>query len=448
MTVRKCIISAVLGALAFGSAAFATDVQPTPAPSPVAQSDLSLVPTYMDTASPTSLTPIMYALDGTSFGKWLENNKIDITGFVEGGYWYDANNPRLGDGTKGDAPTNIGFPGLYSNRGQLDQLDLDISKTIDTTKKWDFGFNFENGYGTDDAQIHSDGMLDNDTTTPNQYDIIQANVSVLFPVGNGLTIEFGKFPTLFGYEYINPTLNPFYTHSYLFTFAIPLTNTGVLASYTFPKLINGNDMTVTAGITRGWNQSIKDNNSAIDFMGEATSSITDKLALTFVMSEGPEATHDNGDYWTVLELEPSYKMSDQLTLAWDIVYGDFPHGSASDPGESAQWYGIASYAAYKVNSYLTLNLRDEYYRDQGGSTNSSNEGEVNGPVSAGYEEVTFSTDIHPLPNDNIFQWFQLRPEVRYDLSDKPVFNHAHTGTSAPSGDYNEFTFGMDAIMQF
>jgi hypothetical protein len=454
MRVRKCLISACVAALAFGSAAFAADVQ---TPVSAASSDLSLMPVYMDTSGPTSLTPLMYVLDGTSFGKWMEDNKIDITGFVEGGYFYDTSNPRLGTGLKGNAPTNIGFPGSFSNRGLLDQADLDISKTIDHSKTWDFGFNVEQGYGADDAQIHSDGMLDNNTSTENQYDIIQANASILMPVGSGLTVEFGKFPTLLGYEYINPTLNQFYTHSYEFSFGIPLTQTGVLGSYTFAKAINGNDLTITAGFTEGWNQSLRDNNGAIDFLGEATSSITDKLAFTFNVSEGPEAAGDNSDYWTVLELIPTYKVSDQLSVAWDILYGDFPHGATTVGGNSAQWLALASYASYKINNYVTLNLRDEWYRDQGGFTNNTNITGTNGAgapllspagVSANYYEITFGAQIKPFPNDNIFQWLQFRPEVRFDYSDQTVFNHAHTGTINPAGDYDQFTVAMDAIMQF
>jgi hypothetical protein len=468
MTVRKRFISAAFAALACCSAAFAADGQQTPAPAPAAQSDLSLVPTYMDaTSGPTSLTPLMYELSNTSFGKWMIDNKLDITGFVEGGYWYDTSNPRLGTQPKGNYPTNVGFPGAFSNRGQLDQADISFSKTIDTSKKWDFGFMVEMGYGTDDSQIHSSGLLDNNGPVDpnsswdpkNQFDIVQANASVLLPIGNGVTVEMGKFVTPLGVETISPLNNAFYTHSYIFSFGIPLTQTGVMTSYTFPKLINGNDMTVSAGVTRGWNQSLRDNNGAVDFLGGATAALTSdqKLSLTLNISEGPQGNGDNSDYWTVVELIPTYKWSDQLSSSWDILYGDFPNGAATPGGNSAQWYGVASYTSYKVNSYVTLNLRDEIYRDQGGFTNSGNQTItsgggaplMNGAVNATYDEITFGAQLKPLPNDNIFQYLVFRPEVRFDYSDRPVFNHAHNSTNqAPAGDYDQFSVGMDAIMQF
>jgi Putative beta-barrel porin-2, OmpL-like. bbp2 len=487
MTLRKCVCSAAVAALALGSAAWAADQSSLSASAQpqaglaVAQSNMALTPVYLDDATPTTLTPIMYELDKTSFGKTLESWNISIGGFVEGGYFYDTSNPRFGSPPSsgdGDSPTLIGFPGLYSDRGQLDQLDLMIQKTVDTTKKWDFGFQFEQGYGTDDAQIHSYGITDNRTAPSiynklnngglsheggvdpdNQYDVVQANVTFLVPLGSGLQIEVGKFVTLLGYETINPTGNAFFTHSYLFTFGIPLTQTGILGKYTFSKLVNGNDLTVTAGVTRGWNESSLDNNGEVDFLGEASANITDKLALTLNVSEGPESYEafagDKGDshnYWSVFELIPTYKYSDQLSFAVDMLYADFPHGALTDPepttglpsGDAAQWYAVAPYASYKLNSYFTLNARAEYYRDQGGFT----VGAASGPVSANYYELTLGTQIHPFPTNDILQWLQIRPEVRYDLSDKPAYNASHNSAITGVGDYSEFTAAIDAIMQF
>lgn len=462
MRVAKCLLGAAVAALALGSAARAADQS---AQVPSSAVDASTMPViYFDDQTPTTLTPAMYELDKTSFGKWMESNNLSITGFGEGGYFYDTNNPRLGTGAKDDSPTLIGFPGAYSNRGQLDQADMTVSKTIDKTKKWDFGFLAEAGYGTDDTQIHSYGILDNrapatyanefnsnpNAGSPrNQVDLVQANATVLVPIGTGLQIEMGKFVTLLGLETISPLGNQFYTHSYLFTYGIPLTQTGVLGIYTFPKLVNGNDLTVTAGLTRGWNESARDDNSAIDFLGSATTSLdaAGKFGLTVTASEGPEYFKDDSDYWSVVEAIPSYQVSDQLKVTADLLYGDFPHGAAlagDGTGNSAQWYSAALYAGYKVNSYATVNARAEYYRDQGGFTVLG----AAGAVSANYYEGTFGVDIHPFPNNDILQWLQLRPEVREDLSDKTSYNAAHSTAITGAGDYSEFTVAMDVIMQF
>jgi hypothetical protein len=442
----KGLACAAAAALACGSAAFAADDNTNS----VAAVTSMLTPNYMDdtTTAPatapapappaasapseTTLTPVMFLLDPTPVGQWLEKNKFNVTGFVEGGFFYNTNAPSGGN------PTFVNFPGAYSNRFLLDQLDLTISKGLDTTKSWDWGFLFENGYGIDDSYIHSHGMLDNRPpgNPNNQYDIVQANVQFLLPLGTGLTLTAGKFIALQGEELINPTANFFYTHSYNFFYGIPATNTGVLGSYTFSKLVNGNDWTFTGGITNGWNQSLRDNNSAIDFDGEAKGSITSKLSMVFNLEVGPEATGNDSSYWTTVEAIPTYAVSDQLTLVGDFLYSDFPGGATTPGGNSAQWYGAVLYGNYKLNPMFSLNLRTEWYRDQGGFTTGT---------QANYYEATLGTQIHPLPNDNVFQWLQFRPEVRVDWSDRPVYNQAHNNGA---GDYSELTFAFDAIMQF
>jgi hypothetical protein len=483
MKIRKCLAAAAMAALAFGSAAWAA--------SPSYFDSSAADPVYADGGTPTTLTPTMYLLDKTSFGKWLESANISVGGFAEGGYWYDTNNPRFGSGPaghpgNGDAPTLVAFPGNYSNRGLLDQADFNITKTADTTKPFDFGFQAEAGYGIDDAQIHSYGILDNrapaslwnkfqfgrtgnnytdgEADPTDQFDLVQANVTFeMFGSSTqpGLQIKAGKFVTLIGNEVINPTGDLFYTHSYTFNFGEPLTNTGVLGIYTFPKLVLGHDLTIDAGVTRGWNESTSDNNGEVDFLGEASTSITDKLSVVFNMSEGPEGYQffagDKGDshnYWTLLEVIPSYAVSDQLTISADCQYADFPHGGLSTDAAgalisqgNAQWYSVCAYANYKLCSYAAINTRLEWYRDQGGFTGFL-AGADNAPISANYYEGTVGVQIHPFPTNDILQWLQLRPEVRYDWSDRAVFNAAHDSSLTGTGDYSQFSVAMDVIMQY
>src|SRR5205814_3292716 len=127
--------------------------------------------------------------------------------------------------------------------------------------------------------IHANGLNfyggNNPQLSPDeQFDLTQAYVQVNLPIGNGLLLTGGKFVTLLGYEVINPTGDPLYSHSYLFGFAIPFTHTGVLAAYPITD-----KLTVTAGITRGWEQALKDNNDSIDGIGQIKWVASDKLTL-------------------------------------------------------------------------------------------------------------------------------------------------------------------------
>jgi hypothetical protein len=457
--------AAAMAVLACGSVAFASDDTLQAAPSmdpqpvnPLLLDDTTTAPSTAPASAPasapseTTLTPVMYLISNNAVGQWLSNNNFNITGWVEGGYYLNTNNPRMGTGPHGDDPTVdpgpiVAFPGDYSNRVLLDQLDMTLSRTVNTNNKFDWGFTVEFGYGTDYSYFHSHGLLDNrpPDDPQNQFDLTQANFDLFFNVGTGLTLTAGKFLAFLGEEVNSPTYswgssgpsgNPFYTHSYLFFDGIPDTNTGIYGTYTFNKLINGNNWTLKAGFSNGWNQSLRDNNSAIDFLGQFAGSVTSNLAIVTNLEWGPEGTGDDSDYWTTVEMIPTLTVSDQLTVAVDCLYSDAPHSALTTPGASAQWYAICGYAMYKINSMFGLAARAEWYRDQGGLTTGE---------QANYYELTLGTQIHPLPDDNIFQYLCIRPELRGDASDRRVYDQSGDNGA---GEYSQLSFAVDVTMQF
>ncbi len=146
--------AAAMAVFACGSAAYASQGEQIE----IAGSGSQLVnPAYLDDAatmpttspaeaaapasapSQTTLTPVMFLLDKTSFGQWLEANKFSVTGFMDIGYFIDTNNPRLGTGPNGDSPTLVTFAGPYSNRFLLDQADITFSERGSTRRRVGIG---------------------------------------------------------------------------------------------------------------------------------------------------------------------------------------------------------------------------------------------------------------------------------------------------------------------
>jgi len=390
-------------------------------------------------AAPTK--PLMLGLEKIGVGKSLEDAGINIYGFVEGGFTYSASAP----------PGNTITGMVFNTRHEhivLDQADLTIERTVDyaaAAQKHivDIGGRFEMIAGWDTGIIHSNGLFDNPATLgvtkgfyskrsdpENQFDINQAYLDFALPVGSGLRIRAGKFVTLLGEEVINPTGDALYSHSYLFGFAIPFTHTGIMGEY---KL--NDDILLDAGITRGWNQSVKDNNGDPDFLGGITytpqeSDFLKKFKFIANASIGPQATHDNSDWWTVIDLQAYYTMTDKLNFSVNADYGDAPHALAP---KSAQWYGIAGYAQYIFNDYLTFNGRAEWYDDNNGFT-------LGFPGTLNVYEATFGVAIKPFPSDPIGSNFVIRPEVRVDYADKKFYDG---GT-----DHYQFTAAVDAYFTF
>jgi putative OmpL-like beta-barrel porin-2 len=307
----------------------------------------------------------------------------------------------------------------------------------------DIGGHMDFLFGWDTGLIHSSGIYDNPavagvtkgyyksrTSPENQADFNQAYVDIALPIGTGLRIRAGKFVTLLGWEVIDPTKNPFYSHSYMFGYAIPFTHTGVYAEY---KVCD--DVLVDAGVTRGWNQTFRDNNGSPDILAGVTITPQESDELkkwTFIvnLSEGPQATHDNHDWWTVLDLQVKYALDAKTNVGANIDYGDAPGAVASG---AAQWYGIAGYGSYILCDYVTANLRAEYYGD--------NKSFTLGPGgAANVYEATVNVQIKPMPHNSIGQNLIIRPEVRLDYSEHGFFNGGTKNYQA--------TFGIDAYFMF
>jgi hypothetical protein len=416
-----------------------------PATQPAADNNKS--PTT-DTSTPPK--PLMLLLGKTPVGTFLSNTNISIGGYGDGGYTYDTHR----------TPGNVINGRVFDTRNEhvvLDQVDFFIDRPVDYAKAAqnhtiDIGGHLDLLYGWDAGLIHSNGLFDNPATLgvtkgyyggradpENQFDITQAYVDVALPVGSGLRIRAGKFVTLLGYEVINPTVNPLYSHSYLFGFAIPFTHTGIMGEYKF-----SDDLQLDAGITRGWNQTFKDNNGDPDFLGGITFTPQESEALKkwkFILnlSEGPQGTHDNSDWWTVLDLQAVYTApnvfhdGDQLTLAGNLDYGNAPHAIPGVVSGLAQWYGIAAYASYMINPYVTLNSRAEYYGDTKGFT-------LGVAGVQNLYEATVGAAISPLPNDPVGSNLVIRPEIRYDYSDKNFFS--------AGARHDQWTLGIDAYFVF
>jgi hypothetical protein len=340
-----------------------------------------------------------------------------IGGWAEGSWTYNFDTPAGG--------VNVGrsFADFEDQDPTLNQLVLFVDKGVDT-KKFDVGGRVEFMWGSDARGIHTNGLFDHygfNDGPENQFDLTQAYVDISF--GGGLKVRAGKFVTTVGYEYINPNQYALFSRSFLFNFAIPFVQTGILAYY------DVNDKwQVYGGITRGWEQSLEDNNDAIDFLGGLTWKIDDRASLLVNVSVGPQRADSNDDYRYLVDATYSRKLSDQLTFALNADFGWEQNGGSD--GDDAVWYGAAVYLSYAMNDAMALNFRGEYFSDEDGARG----------LGAAVYEATIGLDIKPLASDRNFSTLRIRPEVRWDYSNDSIFDGGQ--------DNNQFTFGVDAIIGF
>ena len=380
---------------------------------------------------------LMSLLGKAGLAKYLEKAGINFFGYVEGGYFHDfsSSSPHTG-------PSYIGL-NSYKNAAILDKISLSVERTLDLTRrKFDLGFRVEGIYGADAAFVHSNGILDNHTSR-NQWDLLQAYLDIAVP-GLPMRVRTGKWIGLAGFEQLSANIygafgdpaRALYSYSYQFLYAEPGTQTGVLVTYALNP-----QWSFDAGFTRGWNQSTRDANNALDFLGRVTFTPSDKTSVIFVMTAGPEyptgfgndlPKGDSHHWWTALDLVVTQKITEKLWLGlgMDYVYASQIPGLS---GGSKQWGGVAGYVSYAIDPRFTFNTRLEWYSD------SAKDFSNGAPVAANYYEITTGVAIKPFPSDKFLSKLLFRPEVRYDYSTKAVFN----GNSR-----NQVTGSVDVLFTF
>ena len=396
---------------------------------------------------------------GDSAGKTLEWVKdIKVYGFVDVGYTYNFMNPGNHlNGRFGSATTNLGVaPGTAGGSARAFdqransfvvnnvQIDLERAATWSPSKSNDsiVGFKAEFTTGRDATVLSGTEAWPSGV---DQFEVQEAYIQFIVPVGNGIDIRAGKMATLSGYEVIERKDDMNYSGSYLFTFAIPFTHTGIRASY---QIID--PVKVTLGVNNGWNF-VDDNNEAktLEFQLALTPTIWDKQWLQFYTTIywgtertpsvgviSPLAATSTGDHRFlmdyVLNLTPVENWTFGLNFDWGVDQNAI--GASTD----AKWRGEAIYVKYQLWDWYAIALRSELFSDQNGYTTSGFSAAAGIPAGPKQKLWEF-TMTHEF---KIAERVIVRLEYRHDKSDKNTFLEDLTPKSTQD------TIAMEAIFPF
>ena len=426
MTISRCLLSASSALIATGLLAAPAHAQTAPAA----------------TASPAApAAPAAWA-DAITWG--LQ---------IEGGITFNPAGPK----------TNFGQ--LFTdhpNQVELNQTLVTFARDIPkTATDWDVGFHFTGLYGSDARYTHFLGVFDYALAERDQFDIVEASASVHVPVLVGLDVKAGLYPTPLGFETIDPSTNPFYSHSYIFNFGIPLKHTGVLAvlhATDYLDLYGGMD----TGVNTTFGAGQGDNNGTVaGLFGVGFTLLGGNLTGVALSHIGPENASlsnsqplglYNANHYMRYENDAyvTYKWNDKLSTTTEFNYIKDENPLIGAP----EGWGIAQYAAYTLTDTITLNARAEVFRDgkgfwvnyfpgnldyvnaEYGKSNTA----VTGP-HATYGEITLGTTLKPdLPKP--VSGLLIRPELRYDttLAGPNAFNNGK--------DRGSFTIATDFVLSF
>ena len=402
---------------------------------------------------------LMTGLDKIGVGKTLDDLGIDIYGHVEGGLTYEFLRPGLGfNGRRYD---------FIPNRGLLNQAAVNFERVIPTTSNhFDVGFRVQALEGTDagfteSLRAHSGVVASGQTTETDalfdvggnksnyQFDLPDAYVDFGIPLGNGVRVRAGRFEF---FKPIDPNTRLFYSTTYVYTNVLPFTNTGVTAAYDFSKAAG-----IEAGFSRGYDVTVDDTNGTVDFIGKGHVDLDKATALTGTTSVGPDLAHDSRDYTALIDLALSHKFSKAVSVFIDAVYdhqfgsGTIPYSYSPEvptfPHLPASFYGVSGNAFWKLNAYVRLAGRVEWFRDDGGllAGDFGRTSLTELPISRSLYEATAGVTLTPFPRDAIGENLKIRPEVRYDYSNRAFFGLDAAGTPTRK---DQLTVGGDVIYNF
>lgn len=351
----------------------------------------------------------------SDFQKRLEDlTKVHVSLRGTEAYLWDFNNPPAGsllsvhslehhnDGTPAIGQLEVARPGDGWFIPGF-EVKLDFGKTARNIK----------------SDWNGDGAVNRgDIFETNDFDAQQAYLTWAVPNDGpaslkGLNVKAGKFVTLLGAEVIEPWANYNYSRSFLFSFAIPFSHTGVLVTYPITdKLL------ITGGPIIGWDK-VTTSNNGWSGIGSLAYTPNEQATLATNVIFGPEQANKVGAKREVVDLVGTFTPAavSGLTLLLNYDWGH--EDGASLTGGDALWQGFAAVANYAFTDRASAAVRAEWMEDHGGSRTGIRQTLYEGTLTGKYL---------------ITQHLYGQVEYRHDESDKRAFQTGSNTIFLPGQD--------------
>jgi hypothetical protein len=343
-----------------------------------------------------------------------EPSGVTAHGFASFGYTYNVNQPISGE-------NQLRVFDSADRSLTLDVVQLVLQKPATASGVFGFRTDLEAGQVIPRASAAS-GLFRNASTgvSTTDFDVKQAFVSAVLPIGSGLHVDAGKFTTHVGAEVIEgyEGYGDNYSHSYLFGYAEPFTHTGTRASYTFSPVVS-----VTVLAVSGWD-TFKDNNSGRSIGAQLQLTPIKPLTLYINYIGGPERA-DSADPRRLFNVVAVFKANDKLTVTSNVDLGR--ETNAAGPGVDGRWQGVSTSAKYDFSERFSLGLRGEVFAD---------------PTAVRTGAAQTLSEVTVTPGVKLAKHVILRGDLRFDHSTTDVFE-TRDGQSA-----RQLTAALNALVVF
>jgi len=328
---------------------------------------------------------------------------MDVSGFLDGYYSYNANGPS----TAANGKSND----LYNFNDKTNQFNLSAAKLTLNHDPAPLGARMDFYYGRTSHLIN----------TPKQLEFVeQAYLSTKPPSAKGFEADLGKFVTSAGAEVIESKDNWNYSRSILFAWAIPYYHFGLRTSMPVTKT-----ETVGVQLVRGWNNVTKPTGGVMT--GLTSALVKTKYTLNANLYTGPENLGVQHGYRNLIDATLLLTPNSKFNAYINGDYGQHNNHRSSiegTNGDTSKWGGIAFAARQQLTGKMAAAGRIEFFKDaQGYSTG----------LAQNVKEFTGTYEYKTA-------WGLLgRIEYRHDWSDQ---NYFHKGSESVIDHQDTLTAGL------
>lgn len=316
---------------------------------------------------------------------------------VEGFYQYNWNRPY----------DRVNLLRAYDTRANVFGLQqaavvVESAPKVDDGRRFGARVDLQFGQATETVQ----GGAANEPRPDVYRHVWQAYGTYVFPVGRGLTADFGKFASNLGYETNYAKDNNHFSRAYLFNF-LPFYHSGLRLS-----LPVSDQVTVMYMLTNGIQQTedfndYKSNHFTALVKPTGNISWTTNYYFGQEQSDGGEPEGPDG-FFTVIDSYVAWTATPALGFGLDVNYVTNEVNSADD---ALALQGTALYARYQVNTPAALAVRYERLDDEG----------LFGGIDQVLHEVTATAEYR------FADGFLMRAEFRRDWSNERFFTGPRPG---------------------
>ncbi|HYM13172.1 MAG TPA: outer membrane beta-barrel protein [Bryobacterales bacterium] len=358
----------------------------------------------------------------------FQGTTINLT--LDGYYGYNFNHPA------GQINLLRAYD-VLSNSFSLNQAALIVERAPNVSEGRRFGARVDLQYGQATETLQ--GNPANEPRPQVYRPVFQAYGSYVAPIGEGLTIDFGKWASALGVEnnYTKDQIN--YSRSYFFNF-LPFYHFGFRAGYDLTSRLN-----VAYWLVNGAQQSEDFNgfkSQALILTTKPAKSLTWNLNYYTGVENAPQGQPaplppglplqpgldlrigrvTPGGRRHIIDTYAAWTASERLTLAAEADYVIDRLETSSAPSRVA---GGAAYVRYRFTPRFALAGRSEYLSDRGGLFSG---------VTQALKETTVTADY------SVAEGFLVRGEWRRDFSNQPFFLSGQLG--APKRQQSTATLGL------